>query len=169
MARNRNILATVRAIDPLPGDPFDALGDPNRRAIVPRGGLGRGGGALPARGREHDAAARAVTDIAPLELRFTVGCPPGHAFATWAERTSLWWPHGHSVSAEPGLTVTFEPRAGGRIYERTPDGVEHDWGEVLDWEPPRRLTYLWHLRFDRADATEVEISFARAPEGTAVA
>jgi DNA-binding transcriptional ArsR family regulator len=34
MARNRNILATVPAIDPLPGDPFDALGDPNRRAIV---------------------------------------------------------------------------------------------------------------------------------------
>src|SRR3954470_7483775 len=34
MARNRNISATVRPIDPLRGDPFDALGDPNRRAIV---------------------------------------------------------------------------------------------------------------------------------------
>src|SRR3954452_14481524 len=36
LARKRNISATVRAIalDPLPGDPFDALGDPNRRAIV---------------------------------------------------------------------------------------------------------------------------------------
>jgi DNA-binding transcriptional ArsR family regulator len=34
MARNRNISATVPAIDPLRGDPFDALGDPNRRAIV---------------------------------------------------------------------------------------------------------------------------------------
>ena len=34
VARNRNILVTVPAIDPLPGDPFDALGDPNRRAIV---------------------------------------------------------------------------------------------------------------------------------------
>ena len=109
-----------------------------------------------------------MTDVAPLELRFTVACAPEHAFATWAERTSLWWPHGHSVSAEPGLTVTFEPRAGGRIYERTPDGVEHDWGEVLAWEPPRRLVYLWHLRFDRADATVVEITFAPAGEGTAV-
>ena len=28
------------------------------------------------------------------------------------------------------------------------------------WEPPHRLVYLWHLRFDRADATEVEIRFA---------
>jgi hypothetical protein len=56
----------------------------------------------------------------------------------------------------------------GRIYERTAEGVEHDWGEVLDWEPPRRLRYLWHLRFDRADATEVEIVFAPAGEGTDV-
>jgi uncharacterized protein YndB with AHSA1/START domain len=104
----------------------------------------------------------------PLELQFTVGCTPEHAFDVWATRTSLWWPHGHSVSGDPQLTVTFEPRRGGRIYERTPDGIEHDWGEVLDWEPPRRLRYVWHLRFDRADATEVEIAFAPGPAGTTV-
>jgi uncharacterized protein YndB with AHSA1/START domain len=103
----------------------------------------------------------------PLELSFPVDCPPEHAFDVWATRASLWWPHGHSVSADPGLTVTFEPRRGGRIYERTPDGTEHDWGEVLDWEPPHRLRYLWHLRFDRADATEVEIGFAPTADGTA--
>jgi len=28
------------------------------------------------------------------------------------------------------------------------------------WEPPRRLAHLWHLRQDRADATEVEVMFA---------
>jgi uncharacterized protein YndB with AHSA1/START domain len=100
----------------------------------------------------------------PLRIEFTVACAPDHAFAVWATRTSLWWPHGHSVSGTTGLTVTFEPRAGGRIYERTPAGEEHDWGEVLVWEPPRRLVYLWHLRFDRADATEVEITFAPAPD-----
>jgi uncharacterized protein YndB with AHSA1/START domain len=104
----------------------------------------------------------------PLELEFSVDCAPEHAFETWAQRTSLWWPHGHSVSAEPGLAVIFEPRPGGRIYERTPTGEEHEWGEVLVWEPPRRLSYLWHLRFDRADATEVEITFAPTGEQTTV-
>ena len=43
--------------------------------------------------------------------------------------------------------------------------------EIVAWEPPRRLVYVWHLRFDRADATEVEITFAANAEpagGTAV-
>lgn len=29
----------------------------------------------------------------------------------------------------------------------------------MAWEPPARLVYSWHLRRDRADATEVEIRF----------
>jgi uncharacterized protein YndB with AHSA1/START domain len=104
----------------------------------------------------------------PLEVEFTVRCGPARAFELWAERTTLWWPKGHSVSADPDLTVRFEPRAGGRIFERTSDGIEHDWGEVLDWQPPRRLAYLWHLRFDRADATEVEVTFSPHEQGTLV-
>ncbi len=32
------------------------------------------------------------------------------------------------------------------------------------WEPPRRLTYLWHLRADQVDATEVEIAFTHDAE-----
>jgi uncharacterized protein YndB with AHSA1/START domain len=104
----------------------------------------------------------------PITLDFSVGCSPAHAFDVWASRTSMWWPHGHSVSGDPGLSVTFEPRPGGRIYERTPAGEEHDWGEMLAWEPPRRLAYLWHLRQDRRDATRVEINFAAEGAGTRV-
>lgn len=33
------------------------------------------------------------------------------------------------------------------------------WGEVTIWEPPARFGYLWHLRRDRVDATDVEIRF----------
>ena len=104
----------------------------------------------------------------PLDITFAVACSPAHAFEMWTARTSLWWPTGHSVSADPGLTVTFEPRAGGRIFERTPTGDEHDWGEILDWEPPYRLRYLWHIRRDRRDATDVEITFAAHGDGTLV-
>jgi hypothetical protein len=65
--------------------------------------------------------------------------------------------------------VVLEPRPGGRIFERTPAGIEHDWGEITVWEPQTRLGYLWHLRRDRADATEVGIRFiGRADGGTRV-
>ena len=37
------------------------------------------------------------------------------------------------------------------------------------WSPPTRLAYLWHLRRDRSDATEVEIRFlARDPGRTRI-
>jgi hypothetical protein len=98
----------------------------------------------------------------PLQLSFRDACSPEHAFRVWTARTSMWWPADHSVSGEDDLEVVIEPRVGGRIFERTTSGREEEWGEVLVWDPPRRLAYLWHLRTDRADATEVEIVFAPA-------
>jgi uncharacterized protein YndB with AHSA1/START domain len=79
----------------------------------------------------------------------------------------MWWPHEHSVSGDPELTVTFEPRAGGRIFERTSQGTEHDWGEVLVWDPPAKLVYLWHIGRDRA-ATEVEVNFSEEGADTTI-
>jgi hypothetical protein len=97
--------------------------------------------------------------IEPLRLTFDVPCPPGLAFEVWTVGIDGWWPADHTASGEGDATVVLEPRPGGRIYERTAAGVEHDWGEVTVWEPPARFVYLWHLRRDRADATEVEIRF----------
>lgn len=98
--------------------------------------------------------------IEPLRLSFDVKCPVEHAFRVWTRKTSSWWPITHTATRERGLMVVIEGRPGGRIFERTPKGVEVDWGQVTVWEPPRRLCYQWHLRQDRADATEVEITFA---------
>jgi len=103
----------------------------------------------------------------PLRMRFEVACSPEAAFDTWTTRFATWWPADHTVSGAPEQ-VALEPRLGGRIHERGPDGTEHDWGEITLWEPPERLGYLWHLRRDRVDATEVEISFRAGGEGTVV-
>ncbi len=102
--------------------------------------------------------------IEPLRMSFDVNCPVDHAFDVWTRRTSTWWPPSHTVTGEQGLQVVFEGRPGGRIFERTVMGREVEWGEVTVWEPPRRLCYLWHIRTDRADATEVEIRFSRRGE-----
>jgi uncharacterized protein YndB with AHSA1/START domain len=104
----------------------------------------------------------------PLHLSFDVDTPVTHAFTVWTTRIGTWWPADHTVTGEPDLSVVLEARVGGRIFERTRTGTEHDWGEVTVWEPPHRLAYRWHLRRDRADATEVEIRFVESGHGTRV-
>ena len=95
---------------------------------------------------------------APLRVSFEVACSAEHAFDVWTSGISRWWPPDHTVTGQADLIV-LQAEVGGRIYERTAEGVEHDWGEVTVWEPPTQLSYLWHLRRDRADATEVEVRF----------
>ena len=104
--------------------------------------------------------------IEPLRLSFVVECSTEHAFRVWTARIDAWWPADHTVSGEPSATISLEPRVGGRIYELAADGTEHVWGEVTVWEPPQRLGYLWHLRRDRADATDVEIRFIAREDGS---
>jgi Activator of Hsp90 ATPase homolog 1-like protein len=95
----------------------------------------------------------------PLKMSFKVACSAEHAFCTWTSGIGTWWPADHTVTGEPGLEIVMQGRVGGRIYERTAEGVEHDWGEVTAWGPPRQLGYLWFLGQDRADASEVTILF----------
>ena len=97
--------------------------------------------------------------IEPLRLSFEVRCSAERAFEVWTRETTMWWPDDHTALGEPGSEVVFEPGAGGGVYEVTAGGQRIDWGQVLVWDPPRRLAYLWHLRADRADATEVHIEF----------
>ena len=106
--------------------------------------------------------------IEPLRISFEVSCSPEHAFSTWTQRATLWWPPAHTASHDPDAEIVFDPRVGGRIYERTAAGDEIDWGEITVWEPPRRLVYLWHIATDRGSATEVEIGFVEHGDKTRV-
>ena len=106
--------------------------------------------------------------IEPIRLSFDVACSVEHAFRTWTERIDAWWPADHTASGEADSTIVLEPHLGGRLFERTSAGIEHDWGEVTGWDPPLRFAYLWHLRRDRADATDVEITFTATDGGTRV-
>jgi Activator of Hsp90 ATPase homolog 1-like protein len=105
--------------------------------------------------------------IPPLVVEFDVGAGIEHAFDTWVHHAERWWPRNHTMSGAPAAIV-FEPRVGGRIFERALDGSEHDWGEVVAWERPRRLRYLWHLFFDRREATMVDLTFTPVTNGTRV-
>jgi hypothetical protein len=97
--------------------------------------------------------------IEPLRFSFEVACPADHAWDVWTSRIGAWWPSDHTSSGRDDLEIVLEGWVGGRLFEREPEGHETDWGEITVWDPPSRLAYLWHLRRDRADATEVEIRF----------
>jgi uncharacterized protein YndB with AHSA1/START domain len=89
----------------------------------------------------------------------TVRCDVETAFRTWTERIDAWWPKGHSRSGDPRTAVFLEGRVGGRLYERTPEGIEHDWGEVSIWDPPRHFAYHWFLGSGPEQPTLVEVHF----------
>jgi hypothetical protein len=97
--------------------------------------------------------------IEPLRFTYEISCPVDHAFDVWTKQIATWWPKGHSTSGDPDTVVHLEPRVGGRIFERTSDGREIDWGEVTRWDPPAQLGYTWHIGRTSEEATEVELTF----------
>jgi uncharacterized protein YndB with AHSA1/START domain len=104
----------------------------------------------------------------PLRMTFEVNRAVEHVFEVWTEQFARWWPTDHTVTGEADLRVVFEPKPGGRIFEETAGGDTHEWGEITTWDPPHRLGYLWYLRRDRADATNVEITFVDRGNSTRV-
>jgi uncharacterized protein YndB with AHSA1/START domain len=96
----------------------------------------------------------------------TVDAPPERAFDVFTSGMTRWWPlDTHHIGASEPNQVVVEPRAGGRWFERAPDGSECEWGRVIAWDPPQHVVFGWHLgpewKYDPdpALATEVEVRF----------
>lgn len=106
------------------------------------------------------------TTLAPIRRSITVPRPVEDAFRLYTEGMSSWWPlRSYSVGEDQAESVALEGRVGGRIYERTTEGREHDWGRVLVWEPPTRVVYSWQPEPSSPAPTEVEIRFIAEDEG----
>jgi uncharacterized protein YndB with AHSA1/START domain len=104
-----------------------------------------------------------------LRKSIVVACTVEQAFRIFTERMGDWWPFdGHSLFDDKAESVVFEPRAGGRVYERSPAGEEGVWGTLLAWDPPRGFTMTWHPGRDEETAQELELRFSPDGEGTRV-
>jgi uncharacterized protein YndB with AHSA1/START domain len=96
------------------------------------------------------------------------------AFSVFVEQMETWWPAHHHIGVEPFKAIFVEPRKGGRWYECDAKGTQCDWGTVLAWDPPHKVTLSWHLgpdwKFnpDLAKASEVEIRFKSEGAATLV-
>ncbi len=107
--------------------------------------------------------------IAPVRKSITVPWKPAAAFRRFTNGIAEWWPlasHSLSESAEAG--VTFEGRVEGRVYETAPDGTEHLWGTVTEWDPPRRVAFTWHPGRPVDARQLVEVTFQPAGQGSRV-
>ncbi|WP_263368185.1 SRPBCC family protein [Edaphobacter bradus] len=105
-----------------------------------------------------------------VRVPISVGC----AFSVFVEQMETWWPPEHHIGEAAFEAIFVEPKVGGRWYERDGNGKECDWGKVMAWDPPRLVTFSWHLgpswKFDpdMAKASEVAIRFTPETEGTLV-
>jgi uncharacterized protein YndB with AHSA1/START domain len=97
-----------------------------------------------------------------------VNCSPEQAFELFTERKTEWWPYEtHAASGEKPAEVIYEPRVGGRVYDRLNDGRENQWGTVLAWEPPHRVAIEWNVNPENP-VTELEVRFMPEGDGTRV-
>jgi uncharacterized protein YndB with AHSA1/START domain len=107
----------------------------------------------------------AIVVEAPIERAFRV-------FTADFDRVK---PREHNMLPVEIAETVFEPRAGGRIYDRGVDGSECQWARVLAFEPPNRVVFSWdisphwQIEPDLERASEVEVRFiAESPDRTRV-
>ena len=112
---------------------------------------------------------------AAVKRTIHVNVPIEKAFKVFTERMAAWWPATHHIAKEAFTEIIVEPRPGGRWYERDAKGNACEWGQVVVWEPPRKLVTTWQLQPDfkynpdPSLASEVALEFiAEGPEATRV-
>lgn len=104
--------------------------------------------------------------IDPVRKERVVEATPEKAFELFTAGIARWWPVStHSVACESTTVVAIEGKVGGRLFEKSETGGEHEWGKVLAWEPPGRMVVTWHPGRSDATCQELEVSFAPAEGG----
>jgi uncharacterized protein YndB with AHSA1/START domain len=104
-----------------------------------------------------------------------VQAPVARAFSVFTDEMGSFKPPEHNMLGVEIAETVFEPRAGGRVYDRGIDGSECHWARVLVYEPPHRVVISWdispqwQIETDLAKTSEVEVRFiAEAPDRTRV-
>lgn len=108
-----------------------------------------------------------TVDAASTSVRteIVIEAPIERAFKVFTERFDQIKPREHNMLGVDIAESIFEPRAGGRVYDRGVDGSECQWGRVVAYEPPTRVVFTWdisprwQIETDQTRSSEVEIRF----------
>ena len=115
-----------------------------------------------------------MTDTS-VRTEIVVEAPVDRAFHVFTHRFDAIKPREHNMLQVEIAESVFEPREGGRIYDRGVDGSECQWARVLAYEPPHRVVFSWdispqwQIETDQEKTSEVEVRFvSEGPERTRV-
>jgi len=115
------------------------------------------------------------TEPTAIHAQIVVEAPIERAFRVFTEDFDRIKPREHNMLGVEIAETVFEPRAGGRVFDRGVDGSEFQWARVLAFEPPDRVVFSWdispqwQIESDEAKTSEVEVRFiAEGPERTRV-
>lgn len=106
-----------------------------------------------------------------VRTEVVVDAPAERAFRAFTEQFDRIKPREHNMLGVDIAESVFEPRAGGRVFDRGVDGTECQWGRVLAYEPPDRLVFSWDINprwqveSDLSRTSEVEIRFVAEGRG----
>ena len=108
-----------------------------------------------------------------VHTSIVVEAPIERAFRVFTEDFDRIKPREHNMLAVDIAESVFEPRVGGRVYDRGVDGSECQWARVLAFEPPDRVVVSWdisphwQIETDLDRTSEVEVRFvAETPQRT---
>lgn len=104
-----------------------------------------------------------TTTVAPVTKTRALACSAEHAFDSFTRDIGRWWPTRTHAIGDDVVDVVLEPRVGGSMHEVAADGSTTAWGEVLEFDRPRRVRFTWHLQ--RTTGTEVEVEFSPTEGG----
>jgi uncharacterized protein YndB with AHSA1/START domain len=110
-----------------------------------------------------------------IRHQIVVDAPIDRAFSVFTNDFGAFKPPEHNLLSVELAETVFEPRAGGRLYDRGVDGSECNWARVLAYEPPDRVVISWdisprwQIETDLDKTSEVEVRFtAETPNRTRV-
>ena len=84
-----------------------------------------------------------------VEKEIVIGRSRDDTFRLFTEGLGEWWPiPTHSIHGDDVVAAILEPRAGGRLYERTTDGTECEWGTIVEWNAPDGFSVSWKPNLD---------------------
>jgi hypothetical protein len=110
---------------------------------------------------------RSETPIEPVRKERRLALPVDEAFELFTHGMATWWPlETHSIAGHDAVGIRFEGHVGGRVVEITADGTEHEWADVVTWDPPARLVLAWHPTVDLVAASTIDARFETEAGGT---